>query len=242
MAADTMIQPGARLVLASTSPRRRDLLTRALGEGGFDVIDPGVDDGQLRLGGGVSGGPGGGGAAPPGEWVRMLAYLKARAGAERLVREGHARPQMWVLGADTLCAHKGEILGKPRDAADARAMLARLMNDRHDVLTGAALIPALQSPSQARGGIAGEKSLVDRAVSHLGPLTSEQLDSYIASGQWAGKAGAYNLEERAAAGWPIRAEGDPTCVVGLPMVAIEPWLRAFRAPADPRASLQGAAA
>ncbi len=230
-----MIQPGARLVLASTSPRRRELLARALGDGGFEVIDPGVDDGQLRLGGGGAGG------APPREWVRALAYLKARAGAERLVREGRARPGMWVLGADTLVAHKGGILGKPRDAADARVMLTRLMNDRHDVLTGVALLPARESPAPARGGIAGEKSLVDRAVSHLGPLTPEQLDSYIASGQWAGKAGAYNLEERAAAGWPIRAEGDPTCVVGLPMRAIEPWLRAFRG-AGPGTSLQGAAA
>lgn len=242
MTADATIQPGGRLVLASTSPRRRELLTRALGEGGFDVIDPGVDDGQLRLGGGGAGGPGG---APPGEWVRALAYLKARAGAERLAKQGHARPGMWVLGADTLVAFKGDILGKPRDAADARAMLLRLMNDRHDVLTGVALIPVGQSVAPARAGIAGEKSLVDRAVSHLGPLTPEQLDSYIASGQWAGKAGAYNLEERAAAGWSIRAEGDPTCVVGLPMRAIEPWLRPFRADAGgagPRASFRGAAA
>lgn len=191
----------------------------------FEVIDAGVDDGQL-MSGDVS----------PREWVGALAYLKARAGAEWLVNEGRGGDEVWVLGADTLVAHKGDVLGKPRDASHARAMIERLMNDAHEVFTGAALVrarrDALPQGIAGDGGPvgAGVRRLVDRAVSHLGVLTREQLDSYIASGGWAGKAGAYNIEERKAAGWPIRAEGDETCVMGLPMRAIEPWIAEFRGP------------
>lgn len=215
MGTGTHAQPASRLVLASTSPRRRALLARA--GIAFDVIDPGVDDGQLHPGG-----------VSPREWVGALAYLKARAGAERLVKQGSGGPHVWILGADTLVAHRGTVLGKPRDAHDARAMLERLMNDAHEVFTGVALVPA--TAEALPQGIAAPcvRSLVDRAVSHLGPLTAEQLSTYIASGQWSGKAGAYNLEERKAAGWPIRADGDETCVVGLPMRAVEPWLAEFR--------------
>ena len=215
MGIGTRGQPVNRLVLASTSPRRRELLSRA--GIAFDVIDPGVDDGQLHAGG-----------VSPREWVRARAYLKARAGAERLVKQGGGGAHVWVLGADTLVAHRGSVLGKPRDAGDARSMIERLMNDAHEVFTGAALVPALAEALPQGIGAPCVRSLVDRAVSHLGPLTGEHLSAYIASGLWAGKAGAYNLEERQAAGWPIRAEGDETCVVGLPMRAIEPWLTEFR--------------
>ncbi len=219
--AGTQTNLAQRLVLASTSPRRRDLLARALGEGGFDVIDPGIDDGGLRPGG-----------VPARQWVATLAYFKARAGAERLAREGRAGPGVWVLGADTLVAHRGEIIGKPRDADDARAMLAHLMNDRHDVFTGVCLLPA--AAGRCPPGIAGTRTLVDRAVSHLGVLAPADLEAYIASGLWRGKAGAYNIEERRLAGWPIRAEGDETCVMGLPMRAIGPWLDELRRPRPDR--------
>lgn len=177
-----------RLVLASTSPRRTQLLR----EGGLphDVRDPGIDDGRLRPGR----------AATPASWVASLAYLKARAGAEQ-EPEGTL-----VLGADTVCVHDGAIIGQPRDAEDARRTLLAFEGRHHEVYTGVALI------ENNRRDI-----FVDRARVRVGELGPERIESYVASGQWKGKAGAYNLGERLAAGWPITFEGDPTTIVGLPM-------------------------
>lgn len=180
-----------RLVLASTSPRRTQLLR----DRGLDheVRNPGIDDGRLRPGG----------AATPASWVASLAYLKARAGADQ-------EPDgTLVLGADTICVHDGRIIGQPRDADEARRTLLAFEGRHHEVYTGVALIES------SRRDI-----FVDRARVRVGELGPERIESYVASGMWKGKAGAYNLGERLAAGWPITFEGDPTTIVGLPMTML----------------------
>ncbi|MCC6285770.1 MAG: Maf family protein [Phycisphaerales bacterium] len=193
---DKALKPACgRLVLASTSPRR----TQLLHAGGLlhEVRDPGVDDGRLRPGW----------AATPASWVASLAYLKARAGAE------YEPEDAIVLGADTICVHKGRVIGQPRDAREARSTLVAIEGGRHEVYTGVALV---KGPWR--------DIFVDRAIVTVGELGPERIERYVASGEWRGKAGAYNLGERLAAGWPITFEGDPTTIVGLPMNALEAHL------------------
>ncbi|MEK6701718.1 MAG: Maf family protein [Planctomycetota bacterium] len=191
--------PKPKLWLASRSPRRRQLLDEA--GLAHEAGHPGFEDGDLRPG-----------QVTPGQWVAALAYLKAAAGRE------HAIDGRIVLGADTAIVKDGTLIGTPRDAAEASAILHRLSNGHHQVLSGVSLI----SPCGRR------LLFVDSATVFMGEIGDERIREYVASGQWQGKAGGYNLRERLASGWPIRFEGDPTTIMGLPMRALLTRLRAFR--------------
>ena len=111
------LQPASRLVLASASPRRRQLLADAGVE--FEIIESGIDE-QRRQG---ESGP---------DFARRMACEKALAVSAR-------RPDALVLGADTIVEIRGEILGKPHDPPEARSMLRKLSGRVHQVLTGFAL-------------------------------------------------------------------------------------------------------
>lgn len=195
-----------RVFLASSSPRRRLLLEQAGVP--FDWGDPGVDDSRLTPG-----------EVTPAQWVASLAFLKASAGLESLPI--HDRRTRWVvLGADTLVLKDGLLVGQPRTSDEARAIIALLREGSHHVLTGVAIIDPRT----------GERHLlVDRATVRVGALSDETIAQYVASGQWRGKAGAYNLNERLDAGWPIQYEGDPTTIVGLPMMKLLPLLASIGA-------------
>ncbi|MCB9845389.1 MAG: Maf family protein [Phycisphaeraceae bacterium] len=185
--------PVGPIVLASTSPRRRDLLSRTGLT--FETIDPGIDDGDLEPG-----------AASAGAIAMALAHLKARAGQERARELGlHARI---VIGADTLCVQRGTLIGKPEDACDAREIIEGFENDDHEVVTGVSILDLEGSRRDL---------FVERAFVRVGTIGMERIDEYLATGLWMGKAGAYNLEERLAAGWPIEFEGDAGTIVGLPV-------------------------
>jgi septum formation protein len=192
-----------RLVLASRSPRRREMLSAAGVR--HEAAHPGVEDGGLAPG-----------AVSPSQWVAALAYLKADAGLRNLIGAGTATGRV-VLGADTTCVVDGHMLGTPVDAADALRMLRLLENREHEVLTGVALID-----SDTRGRVL----FTDRAVVRIGSLGA-LVAEYVAMGGWRGKAGAYNLADRTEAGWPIECTGDPTTVMGLPMRALLPRLTAL---------------
>ncbi len=182
------------LVLASRSPRRRQLLSAA----GIDHIpvETGIDDAELSRG-----------DVTPSQWAAALAYLTARAGAEAPGEGGTGASRDYtVLGADTICVKDREIIGQPADAADARRILLLLEDAEHEVITGVALV----SPARRRIG-------ADRARVRVGRIGRDRLEQFVASGRWRGKAGAYNLAERLDAGWPIEYEGDPTTIMGLPM-------------------------
>lgn len=189
----------APLFLASRSPRRKQLLAEA----GIDarIIETGVDDGLLD----------------PGEvsieqWTLALAYFKAKAGAIRLEADGNAGV---VLGADTLVEYHGEIIGQPRDRSHAREILSRLENDVHHVITGVAIVD-LET---------GRRSfLCDTARVEVGEIEDQDVNTYLETDQWKGKAGAYNLDDRIDAGWPIQYEGDPGTVIGLPIKRLIPHL------------------
>ncbi|MEE9130563.1 MAG: Maf family protein [Phycisphaerales bacterium] len=185
---------GPPIVLASRSPRRRQLLQEA----GIcvHVLPPLVDDGEFAPQG-----------QTPQQWVLDMALFKAldvvlRVSSHKDFEAGT------VLAADTVCVHRGEILGQPEDAAHAYAMLSRLCNSVHRTISGVCLIRLTD----------GQRMLfVDEAEVYLGKLSDEAIRDYVQSEQWQGKAGGYNLAERIDASWPIRCEGDPTTVMGLPM-------------------------
>jgi len=196
------------VVLASVSPRRRVLLGEACERLGlrFSWMDPGVDDGELALGG-VS--------APA--LCCALAYLKARSAWEILRDRGESAGV--VVGADTVCEADGRVLGKAADADEARAMLRGFVGGVHRVVSGVALIPG--------GDLRRRRVFFDEAEVRWGMVSDDAIEAYVASGQWRGKAGAYNLDERLGAGWAIEVQGDPTTVVGLPMRRLEAALRSL---------------
>jgi len=188
-----------RIVLASRSPRRRSLLAEA--GIAHEAAAPEFDDAGLRPG-----------AVTPEQWVASLAYLKAWA----LARGVAAEIATLVIGADTACVVDDELIGTPVDRAGAEAMLRRFTGRTHDVVTGVAVIET----------DTGRRHLfAERASVAVGAIHETDLAQYLDSGEWAGKAGAYNLSERVVAGWPITFERDPTAIMGLPMESLRAVLR-----------------
>ena len=171
-----------RLVLASASPRRAQIL-RELGLS-FRVTVSHVDE-ALRAGED--------GAAT----VERLARAKAAT-----VARGEALP---VLGADTEVISDGRILGKPRDAADARAMLLGLAGREHEVVTGLCLAQGTRLDSA-----------VERTVVRFASMSASELAWYAATGEPLDKTGSYAVQAKGAA-LVARVDGCYTNVVGLPV-------------------------
>lgn len=195
------------LILASKSPRRRQLLAEAGYR--FEVRVPPFDDPpQPHVHGKEDARQLAADLAKAKVQSLIEALLIEESGANKAVAVQRSQPIV-LLAADTICVdHHGQLLGQPADQADARTMIRTFTNQSHEVITGVALADLSNSPIE---------SWCDVATVTLGHLTNEQLDTYLVSGDWQGKAGGYNLFDRQQAGWPLHVEGDPTAVVGLPM-------------------------
>jgi septum formation protein len=198
------------LILASGSPRRRELLQEAGYE--FTVVAPAMD---VECGVCSESGPAG--------LVAELAYRKASAVRQQL---GDSSKHI-IVGADTLAECDGFILGKPRDDAMARAMLTQLSGRDHRVLTGVCIIPPAGEPLIR---VAVSKLRMDR-------LTDAQLDEYLDSGQWEGKAGSFGYQDRL--GWVHIVEGSESNVVGLPMELLSEMLAEVGASGEERGAEGG---
>jgi septum formation protein len=180
-----------KLILASTSPRRAELL-RAAGIA-FEVFAPQIEEARLPN-------------EPAGKMVARLAEAKARAAAQSVGEKNSAV----IIGADTAVELDGEIFGKPRDAADAREMLSYLSARAHYVLTG---IYLLRLPDGAA------RSAVETTAVTFAQLDQKEIDAYVMSGEPFDKAGGYAIQGRAARYIP-RIEGCYFNVVGLPLARL----------------------
>ncbi|HEX2166239.1 MAG TPA: Maf family protein [Longimicrobiales bacterium] len=172
-----------RIILASQSPRRADLL-RMLGLT-FDTIPADIDE-TYRAG------------EEPGPHAERLAREKAQAIASR-------EPAAVVIGSDTVVILDGEVLGKPRDEADAIAMLMRLQGREHEVATGIAV---------SVGGTL--RSSVERVRVHFRPFGDAVAAAYVTTREPMDKAGAYGIQGYGAT-LVDRIEGDFFAVMGLPI-------------------------
>ncbi len=190
--------PGPRLVLASASPRRRDLLAKALEKSGlgFRIVPSHADETRRR-------------GEPPDAYVARIAETKARTVARRC-------PDTWVLAADTAVALDGTVLGKPVDAADARGMLRRLSGRTHRVLTGFVL--------SDRTDDAGPARVVTSHV-RFRTLSEAVINAYLDTGEPFDKAGAYAVQGEGRA-LVDRVDGSLSNVIGLPLDEVGAALRA----------------
>jgi len=197
----------ADLVLASASPRRRELLGQ-LGLA-LEVTPANVDETPH---------PG----ERPADYVRRVAAAKCDAvaaarAAPPALPDGPPLPTLPILAADTIVIVDDQIFGQPTDEADARRMLTALAGRRHDVTTAFRI---------SFGG-----RTLDRAVTttvSFRTLRPAELDAYIASGEWKGKAGWYAVQGRAAV-FVTELRGSHTNVIGLPLAEVLADLQALEA-------------
>lgn len=175
-----------RVYLASGSPRRSELLAQIGIE--FDKLTIDVDESRLI-------------DEMPLDYVQRIAQVKAKAGWAAL-GENELRP---VIGADTSVIIGRDILGKPKNKAEAKTMLKRLSNNQHAVLTAVSLIY-------------GEQVLTRVSYNKVtfAPLTEAELDWYITTGEGEDKAGSYAVQGLAAL-FIKKIEGSYSGIMGLPL-------------------------
>jgi nucleoside triphosphate pyrophosphatase len=184
------------LYLASKSPRRAELLAR-LGLD-FGVLDLDLPEHRQPN-------------EPAGEYVRRVAREKAGAGLLTVM----AVPGAVVLGADTEVILDDEVFGKPRDAADAAAMLRRLSGRTHQAVTAVSLVSASR-----------EVQAVSVSEVSFAELVEEEIAAYVATGQADGKAGAYGIQG-AAERFVRHLSGSYSGVMGLPLYETSQLLKSF---------------
>ncbi len=180
------------LILASASPRRRELLEQI---GLHPAVVPASVDEAMEGG-------------TPGEIVSSLSSRKAAAAAA-----GFHGGEV-ILGADTVVVLDGEILGKPRTHEEAADMIRRLQGKTHEVYTGVTLIRTAGGPG--RGTSEARVTFAERTLVRVYPMTEEEIGLYANSGEPMDKAGAYGIQGPFAA-FIEGIDGDYTNVVGLPV-------------------------
>ncbi len=179
-----------KLILASSSPRRAEILTAVGWEYEKQIAD--IDESEL---------PG----ETPEDYVRRLAREKAEAVAGKYTNA-------LVLGADTIVVIENKIVGKPKDLTDARRMLKMLSGNWHEVLTGVALVKTAEGNSETKVDL--QRTRVKFTV-----LSDEEIEFLIERGEPLDKAGAYAVQAQAAL-FIEQIEGDYWNVVGLPVSLI----------------------
>jgi len=180
-----------RIVLASGSPRRKEILA-GIGAS-YDVIVSDCDESTM--------------VTEPAELVRELSYKKADAVAKDLTGP------VIIIGADTVVAYNESILGKPKDRADAKRMISMLADDVHQVYTGVSLM-IKEANGESRVITFAECSEVS-----VDAMTDRQIEEYLDTREGEDKAGSYAVQGIFAA--HIKGiKGDYFNIVGLPVAAI----------------------
>ena len=179
-----------KLILASNSPRRKELLKNA--GYNFDIVPSTSDEVADKT-------------LPPNEYTQILAYDKAYSVYQK-------NTDKVVIGADTVVYYNGEYLGKAKTALEAKATLKKLSNNTHLVTTGYAII---SKNKVFKGSVTTTVTFND--------LKAEDINSYVKSNLWVGKAGAYGIQD----GFNLvkKIDGNYDNVVGLPINVIDKILR-----------------
>ena len=176
-----------RIILASQSPRRKALLEQVGLE--FEII-PAMGEEKIET-------------KNPAEAVKLLSRQKAREVFQKTAGD------CLVIGADTVVAFEGQILGKPEDEKDAARMLSMIQGKTHSVYTGVTLLCRDKEETE-------DVSFFAETQVTFYPMSEEDIKSYIASGEPKDKAGAYGIQGLAAA-YVEGISGDYNTVVGLPV-------------------------
>ncbi len=197
------INKSFKIVLASASPRRKEIMERVGIE--FDIWPSDKEESVC--------------ATSPEEICIALSRQKAVdvASQIRSYNESHrdltTECDILVIGADTIVTKDGKILGKPKDDEDAAQMLRMLSGGSHSVFTGVTFV------FMDKNGRAGQHSFFEETEVTFYPMEDEEIESYIATGEAEDKAGAYGIQTSAAA-FVRSIKGDYYNVVGLPIARI----------------------
>ena len=192
-----------KIILASASPRRRELLERA----GLSFTVMPASGEEKRS------------SEDPAEVVLQLARDKASAVADTLAE---CEEGTLVIGSDTIVVFENRILGKPKDKEDAAQTLEKLQGNTHQVYTGVAMLV------YGEDGEAKEICHAERTEVFVHEMSDEEIRNYIASGEPMDKAGAYGIQGKFAA-YIDKIEGDYYNVVGLPVAYVYQQLKALDA-------------
>jgi len=178
-------------ILASASPRRKELLKKA--GYNFKVVPPDIDESAIPAEG-----------IEPCEYAKRLALAKAKSVAAGF-------PDRLVIGADTVVDFEGKIIGKPCDAKEAKEITRKLFSRPHKVITAVAIV-------RLSNGIKMVES--DTTTVYPKKMTEKQIARHIEDGSWRGKAGAYAIQEGGDQ-FVEKIDGSLTNVMGLPMELLE---------------------
>ena len=188
----------APLILASASPRRRQLMSDAGYE--FTVVPPEVDESAFDAE-----------KADPIEYAKRLALAKAKSVAPK-------HPDSFVIGADTIVDFRGRIIGKAADAEEAGQITGKLFSEPHKVITGLAIVRLSDGTELLQS---------DSTTVHPRKMTPGQIADHIKGGPWRDKAGAYAIQETGDE-FVEKIEGSLTNVMGLPMELLESLLAGLK--------------
>jgi septum formation protein len=188
-------QPKCPIILASASPRRRQLLAEAGYK--FTSVSPHIDE-PAFLADRIS----------PCEYAKLLALAKAKSVAQK-------HPDCLIIGADTIVDFCGQIIGKPNDAKEAEEITRKLFSKPHKVITAVAIV---------RLNAGTEIVEHDSTTIYPKKITDKQIAEHIKSGSWRDKAGAYAIKEKDDE-FIERIEGSLTNVMGLPMELLSRLLK-----------------
>ena len=193
--------PQFPLLLASGSPQRRRLLADAGYQ--FEIVIPheSAECGICSSGG-------------PAALVVELAQRKAEDVIGQLAERGQEKyASRIIIACDTVAECDGAVLGKPADEKHARSMLERLRGNVHRVYSGLCVGPCSEGSLETRLAVTELR---------MDSISDEQLDEYLASGLWQGKAGAFGYQDRV--GWLHILKGSESNVIGLPMELLKEML------------------
>ena len=187
-------QSPVSIILASASPRRKQLLAEAGYK--FTSVSPDIDESAFsaeRLN--------------PREYAKQLALAKAKNVAEKF-------PACLIIGADTVVDYNGGIIGKPADAEEAEQITKKLFSAPHKVISAVAIVRIVNGTEIVES---------DTTVVYPKQMTAEQMAEHIKGGSWRGKAGAYAIQEGGDE-FIEKIEGSLTNVMGLPMELLQQML------------------